>query len=89
MLLSLIRERGGVAAAVLTSLSVDLEQVGERIKASVRRGNAAIALGKLPYAARAKKVLEFAMTKLASSNTPMSERLRDFAVRSGYVRENA
>jgi DNA-binding transcriptional regulator YhcF (GntR family) len=63
ILLGLIRERGGVAAAVLTGLAVDLEQTGERIEASVRPGNAAITLGKLPYAARAKKVLEFAMTE--------------------------
>jgi DNA-binding transcriptional regulator YhcF (GntR family) len=63
ILLALIRERGAVAAAVLTSLSVDLERVRERIEASVPRGNATIAFGELPYAASAKRVLELAMTE--------------------------
>jgi ATP-dependent Clp protease ATP-binding subunit ClpA len=62
ILLGLIREGEGVAAAVLT-LSVDLEQVQERVEESVRRGKATIALGELPYTSRAKKVLEFAMAE--------------------------
>ncbi|MEZ4424058.1 MAG: ATP-dependent Clp protease ATP-binding subunit [Gemmatimonadota bacterium] len=61
ILLGLIREGEGVAAAVLTKLSVDLEQVHERVEESVRKGKATIALGELPYTSRAKKVLEFAM----------------------------
>jgi ATP-dependent Clp protease ATP-binding subunit ClpC len=63
ILLGLIREGEGVAAAVLTNLSVDLEQVQERVEESVRRGKATIALGELPYTSRAKKVLEFAMAE--------------------------
>ncbi|MEZ4414609.1 MAG: ATP-dependent Clp protease ATP-binding subunit [Gemmatimonadota bacterium] len=61
ILLGLIREGEGVAAAVLTKLSVDLEHVHERVEESVRKGKATIALGELPYTSRAKKVLEFAM----------------------------
>ena len=68
ILLGLIREGEGVAAAVLTNLSVDLEQVQEKIEESVRRGKATIALGELPYTSRAKKVLEFAMAEARDLN---------------------
>jgi ATP-dependent Clp protease ATP-binding subunit ClpC len=68
ILLGLIREGEGVAAAVLTNLSVDLEQVQEKIEESVRRGKATIALGELPYTSRAKKVLEFAMAEARELN---------------------
>jgi ATP-dependent Clp protease ATP-binding subunit ClpC len=63
ILLGLIREGEGVAAAVLTNLTVDLDQVQQRVEESVRRGKATIALGELPYTSRAKKVLEFAMAE--------------------------
>jgi ATP-dependent Clp protease ATP-binding subunit ClpC len=68
ILLGLIREGEGVAAAVLANLSVDLEQIQERIEESVRRGKATIALGELPYTSRAKKVLEFAMAEARELN---------------------
>jgi ATP-dependent Clp protease ATP-binding subunit ClpC len=68
ILLGLIREGEGVAAAVLTNLSVDVEQIQERIEESVRRGKATIALGELPYTSRAKKVLEFAMAEARELN---------------------
>ena len=57
ILLGLIREGEGVAAAVLQNLSVDLDQIHERVEESVRKGKATIALGELPYTSRAKKVL--------------------------------
>ncbi|MEX2527378.1 MAG: ATP-dependent Clp protease ATP-binding subunit [Gemmatimonadota bacterium] len=63
ILLGLIREGEGVAAAVLTNLNVDLEQVHERVEESVRKGKATIGMGELPYTSRAKKVLEFAMAE--------------------------
>ncbi len=63
VLLGLIREGEGVAAAVLTNLNADLDQIHEQIEESVRPGKATIALGELPYTTRAKKVLEFAMTE--------------------------
>jgi len=68
ILLGLIREGEGVAAAVLQNLSVDLEQIQERVEESVRRGKATIALGELPYTSRAKKVLEFAMAEARELN---------------------
>ena len=63
VLLGLIREGEGVAAHVLGNLNVDLDQVNKRVDESVRRGNATIALGELPYTNPAKKVLEFAMAE--------------------------
>jgi ATP-dependent Clp protease ATP-binding subunit ClpC len=68
ILLGLIREGEGVAAAVLSNLAVDLEQVQEKVEESVRRGKATIALGELPYTSRAKKVLEFAMAEARELN---------------------
>ena len=68
ILLGLIREGEGVAAAVLTNLSVDLDQVHEQVEESVKRGKATIALGELPYTSRAKKVLEFAMAEARELN---------------------
>ncbi len=68
ILLGLIREGEGVAAAVLTNLSVDLSQIHERVEESVRKGKATIALGELPYTSRAKKVLEFAMAEAREFN---------------------
>jgi ATP-dependent Clp protease ATP-binding subunit ClpC len=68
LLLGLIREGEGVAAAVLTNLNVDLEQIHERVEESVRKGKATIALGELPYTSRAKKVLEFAMAEARDFN---------------------
>jgi ATP-dependent Clp protease ATP-binding subunit ClpC len=68
ILLGLIREGEGVAAAVLNNLNVDLETVQEKVEESVRRGKATIALGELPYTSRAKKVLEFAMAEARELN---------------------
>jgi DNA-binding transcriptional regulator YhcF (GntR family) len=70
ILLGLVSEGDGVAAAVLTNLLVDLDQVQERIEESVRRGKATIALGELPYTSSAKKVLEFAMVEARELNHP-------------------
>jgi len=68
ILLGLIREGEGVAAAVLSNLAVDLDQIHERVEESVRKGKATIALGELPYTSRAKKVLEFAMAEAREFN---------------------
>ena len=68
ILLGLIREGEGVAAAVLSDLNVDLDQIHERVEESVSKGKATIALGELPYTSRAKKVLEFAMAEARDFN---------------------
>jgi ATP-dependent Clp protease ATP-binding subunit ClpC len=69
ILLGLIREGEGVAAAVLQNLNVDLEEIQQKIEETVKRGKAAAATGPdLPYTSRAKKVLELAMTEARELN---------------------
>jgi DNA-binding transcriptional regulator YhcF (GntR family) len=60
ILLALLREGEGVAAAVLRDVA-GREEIAQRVLENVRRGRATVALGELPYTSRAKKVLEFAM----------------------------
>src|SRR3954465_16004194 len=69
ILLGLIREGEGVAAAVLTNLNVDLEDIQQKIEETVKKGKAGQASGPdLPYTSRAKKVLELAMSEARELN---------------------
>ena len=69
ILLGLIREGEGVAAAVLTNLSVDLDEIQQRIEETVKKGKAPAPEGPdLPYTSRAKKVLELAMSEARELN---------------------
>ncbi len=69
ILLGLIREGEGVAAAVLTNLNVDLDDIQQKIEETVKKGKATSAPGPdLPYTSRAKKVLELAMTEARELN---------------------
>jgi ATP-dependent Clp protease ATP-binding subunit ClpC len=69
ILLGIIREGEGVAAAVLTNLNVDLEAIWERIEETVKQGKAGAQAGPdLPYTSRAKKVLEFSMSEARELN---------------------
>jgi ATP-dependent Clp protease ATP-binding subunit ClpC len=70
ILLGLIREGEGVAAAVLTNLNVDLDEIQQKIEETVKKGKApAAAAGPdLPYTSRAKKVLELAMSEARELN---------------------
>jgi ATP-dependent Clp protease ATP-binding subunit ClpC len=69
ILLGLIREGEGVAAAVLQSLNVDLDEIQQKIEETVKKGKAAQATGPdLPYTSRAKKVLELAMSEARELN---------------------
>ncbi|HEX9164966.1 MAG TPA: ATP-dependent Clp protease ATP-binding subunit [Gemmatimonadales bacterium] len=69
ILLGLIREGEGVAAAVLTNLNVDLEDVQQKIEETVKKGKAGAVTGPdLPYTSRAKKVLELAMAEARELN---------------------
>ncbi len=63
ILLGLIREGEGVAAAVLTNLNVDLDQIREQVEERVKKGRVTIALAELPYTSRARKALELAMAE--------------------------
>jgi ATP-dependent Clp protease ATP-binding subunit ClpC len=69
ILLGLIREGEGVAAAVLQNLSVDLDEIQQKIEETVKKGKAAQTTGPdLPYTSRAKKVLELAMSEARELN---------------------
>ncbi|HET9134018.1 MAG TPA: ATP-dependent Clp protease ATP-binding subunit [Gemmatimonadales bacterium] len=69
ILLGLIREGEGVAAQVLQNLSVDLDEIQQKIEETVKKGKAAAAAGpELPYTSRAKKVLELAMMEARELN---------------------
>jgi hypothetical protein len=69
LLLGIICEGEGVAAAVLTNLNVDLEDVQQRVVEIIKIGKSAARDPKdLPYTSRAKKVLELAMTEARELN---------------------
>jgi ATP-dependent Clp protease ATP-binding subunit ClpC len=69
ILLGLIREGEGVAAAVLQNLNVDLDEVQQKIEETVKKGKAVQATGPdLPYTSRAKKVLELSMSEARELN---------------------
>src|SRR5438067_778291 len=73
ILLGLIREGEGVAAAVLTNLNVDLEEIQQKIEETVKKGKAAAAAGPdLPYTSRAKKMLELAMSDALKDHRVLS-----------------
>jgi ATP-dependent Clp protease ATP-binding subunit ClpC len=63
ILLGLIREGEGVAAAVLANLAADLDELHRLVEENVRRGKSASNIPELPYTSRAKKVLEYAMAE--------------------------
>jgi ATP-dependent Clp protease ATP-binding subunit ClpC len=64
ILLGLVREGEGVAAAVLQNLNADRDEIRETIEKLVKKGRAGATTGPdLPYTSRAKTVLEQAMTE--------------------------
>jgi hypothetical protein len=64
ILLGLVREGEGVAATVLQNLSVELDEIQQKIEETVKNGKAGQTTGPdLPYTSRAKKVLELAMAE--------------------------
>jgi DNA-binding transcriptional regulator YhcF (GntR family) len=66
ILLGLLLEGEGLATTVLARLSTDPDEIRQRVEQSVVRGKAVLAPGavpNLPYTAKAKKVLEFALAE--------------------------
>src|SRR5215207_9111929 len=64
LLLALARENDGVATAVINSLAVRTDEIIDRILEVLKRGQPGRTTGPdLPYTARAKKVLELAMSE--------------------------
>ena len=65
ILLGLIREEEGLAARVLESLDLTLEEVRAQVVSIVGRGEAA-ATGQIPFTPHAKKVLELSLREALS-----------------------
>ena len=63
ILLGLVREGEGVAAAALEAFRIRADDVIEKIEGLVRRGKSPPEGPDLPYTSRAKKVLELSMTE--------------------------
>jgi ATP-dependent Clp protease ATP-binding subunit ClpC len=61
ILLGLLREEEGLAARVLESLDITVEEVREQVKRLVGQGDEDIVTGQIPFTPRAKKVLELAL----------------------------
>jgi ATP-dependent Clp protease ATP-binding subunit ClpC len=66
ILLGLLREEEGLAARVLESLDVTVEEVRAQVKRLVGQGDEEIATGQIPFTPRAKKVLELALREALS-----------------------
>ncbi|MFC1548387.1 ATP-dependent Clp protease ATP-binding subunit [Candidatus Omnitrophota bacterium] len=61
ILLGLVKEGEGVAAAVLTSLGLDSENIRVEVEKLVQPGPARVMANDIPFTPRAKKVIELAM----------------------------
>jgi ATP-dependent Clp protease ATP-binding subunit ClpC len=66
ILLGLIKEGSGVAANVLRNLDIDLKKIRIEVEKIVQSGPDTVAMGKLPYTPRAKKVIELAFEEARS-----------------------
>jgi ATP-dependent Clp protease ATP-binding subunit ClpC len=66
ILLGLLREEEGLAARVLESLDITVEEVREQVKQLVGEGDEEIVTGQIPFTPRAKKVLELALREALS-----------------------
>ena len=60
LLLGIVNETSGVAAAVLESLNIDLNMVKLEIENMVPPGSDTITIGEIPFTTQAKKALEYA-----------------------------
>jgi ATP-dependent Clp protease ATP-binding subunit ClpC len=65
LLLGLLREEEGIAAQVLTTLDVSLDEVRMQVAQIVGMGDE-VAAGQIPFTPRAKKVLELALREALS-----------------------
>jgi ATP-dependent Clp protease ATP-binding subunit ClpC len=66
ILLGLLREEEGLAAQVLDSFDITVEEVREQVKRQVGQGDQEIVTGQIPFTPRAKKVLELALREALS-----------------------
>jgi ATP-dependent Clp protease ATP-binding subunit ClpC len=67
ILLGLLREEEGLAARVLESLDITLEEVRAQVQRVVGQGNE-VATGQIPFTPRAKKVLQLSLKEALAMN---------------------
>lgn len=68
ILLGLLHEGEGVAAAALTNLKVDFEEVAANVYDTAKKGKSEVRSLDLPYTSRAKKILELSMSEAHELN---------------------
>lgn len=68
ILLGLIKQGGGLSAAVLANRDVSLGRVRLEIEKLLRSGPEMLTMGKLPQTPRAKKVIEYSMEEARNLN---------------------
>jgi ATP-dependent Clp protease ATP-binding subunit ClpC len=66
ILLGLLREEEGLAARVLESLDITVEEVRAQVARIIGRGDEPIVSGQIPFTPRAKKVLELSLREALS-----------------------
>lgn len=68
ILLGLLREGEGVAAAVLKQMDFDLETLRIKVEEVVEVGGNTLTVGDLPYTSKSKRVLELSIEEARSMN---------------------
>src|SRR5207244_11071908 len=66
ILLGLLREEEGLAARVLESLEITVEEVRAQVARIVGEGDEVVTTGQMPFTPRSKKALEFALREAKS-----------------------
>ena len=83
ILLGLLREEEGLAARVLESLDITVEEVRAQVDRVIGRGDE-VAAGQIPFNPRAKKVLELSLREVSRSGNYIGTE----HILLGLVREN-
>jgi len=66
ILLGLLREGEGVAAAVLKQMEFDMDSLREKVEETVEMGGNTLTVGDLPYTSKSKRVLELSIEEARS-----------------------
>jgi len=66
LLMGVLKDGGGVAIAVLQRLGVDLAQIRSEVEKAMPPNSNSLVIGDIPFTARAKKVLEYAVEEARS-----------------------
>ncbi|HVP57547.1 MAG TPA: ATP-dependent Clp protease ATP-binding subunit, partial [bacterium] len=85
LLLGIVREGEGLAAAILTNLGLDLDVLRRTIESMVPASSGSVTIGEIPFTPRAKHVLELSVdeAKLLGHNYVGTEHLLLGLIREG------